>query len=148
MTACTFFFLYQAVILSSPAFCFVILSGGTNCSTSGDPVSYVEPGTTVNVTCFVDNEPNTVANFLIWTIPSFGGGGGVSVVNVLGNDQSVNVNGVLFTSTVNSADPVERTINATLSFTAVSGLDGATVFCRDNEAPTTVKNCTVFLLSK
>ena len=148
MTAFAFFFLYQAMILSSPAICSVILSGGTNCSTSGDPVSYVKPGTTVTVTCFVDNDPNNVANFLFWTIPSFGGGSGVLVINLLGNDHDDTVNGVVFTSTVNSVDPDERTTNATLSFTAVSGLDEATVFCRDNETPPTVKNCTMFVLSK
>ena len=52
-----------------------------------------------------------------------------------------------FISTVNSADNTIKTTNATLSFTAVSELDGAVVNCRADDASVT-ESCTLYILSE
>ena len=48
----------------------VLLSGGPNCDDGSNTVQHAVPGTTVSVSCSVDN-PNGL-NILAWTIPSYG----------------------------------------------------------------------------
>ncbi len=52
-----------------------------------------------------------------------------------------------FMSTVNSFNNPDATTNATLSFTAVSELDGMEVNCRADNASVT-QSCTLYILSK
>ena len=117
----------------------MLLSGGPNCNDSSNTVQHAVPGTTVSVSCSVDNPPG--ANILIWTIPF----DGVSVTNTNGaNDTDADQPD--FVSTVTSSDNTEGTTTATLSFTAVSALDGAVVNCADVTLATS--SCTLFIMSK
>ena len=134
--------LFGLLLSSSLVYSSVLLSGGPYCTDSGQSNTAVHavPGTTISITCSVDN-PDDITNLLSWTIPSFG----VSVTNVNG------VNGADtdqpdFQSTVNSADPTDRTTNATLTFTAVSGLDEDVLNCGD--VTSTTSSCTIYILSK
>ena len=121
----------------------VLLSSGPYCDDGSNSVQHAVPGTTVNVSCSVDN-PNNTLNVLSWTIPSHD----VSEANVNG------VNGADadqpdqpdFVSTVISSNNTEGTTTATLSFTAVSALDGAVVNCAD--VTSTTSSCTLFIMSK
>ena len=123
-------------------FCSVLLSGGPYCTDSGESNTAVHavPGTTISITCSVDN-PDGGLNALVWTIPSFG----VSLTNVNGVD-AVDVDQPDFVSTVNSFDNDIDTTNATLTFTAVSGLDEAVLNCTD--VTSTTDSCTIYILSK
>ena len=136
--------LLLVVLFLSPSLVYssVLLSDGLYCTDSGlTNTIHAVPGTTISITCTVDN-PDGGNNFLIWTIPSFG----VSVANFNGasaddGDQPE------FISTVNSADNTDATTNATLSFPAVSELDGAVVNCRADDASVT-ESCTLYILSE
>ena len=118
----------------------MLLSGGTYCDDGSNTVQHAVPGTTVSVSCSVDN-PNGGLNVLAWTIQSYG----VSVTNVDGNNAD-DADQPDFVSTVTSFNNSEGTTNATLTFTAVSALDGAVVNCRD--VPSTISSCTLFIMSK
>ena len=118
----------------------VILSGGPYCDDGSNTVQHAVPGTTISVSCSVDN-PTPGLNLLFWTIPSYG----VSVTNLNG-DNSNNDNQPDFASNVTSFDNTEDTTSATLSFTAVSALDGAVVNCGD--VTETTSNCILFIMSK
>ena len=98
------------------------------------------PGTTVSVSCSVDN-PNGGLNVLIWTIPL----NNVSVTNVNGN-LDADTDQPDFVSAVTSSDNTEATTTATLSFPAVSALDGAVVNCGD--VTNTMSSCTLIVMSK
>ena len=117
----------------------VLLSGGPYCTDSGQSNTAVHAvlGTTISITCSVDN-PDGGTNLLAWTIPSFG----VSVANVNGADADQPD----FLSIVNSVDPTDRTTNATLTFTAVSGLDEDVLSCED--VTTATDSCTIYILSE
>ena len=115
----------------------MLLSSGPYCDDGSNTVQHAVPGATVSVSCSVDN-PDGGLNVLSWTIPSFG----VSVTNLDGT----NAGQTNFVSTVTSFDNTEGTTNATLTFTAVSALDGAVVNCRD--ITSTISSCTLFILSK
>ena len=131
-------FLSPSLVYSS-----VLLSGGLYCTDSGlTNTIHAVPGTTISITCAVDNTDGGL-NLLIWTIPSIG----VQVANVngiIGADPSVQPE---FISTINSANNTDATTNATLSFTAVSELDGAVVNCRADDASVT-ESCTLYILSE
>ncbi len=136
--------LLLVVLFLSPSLVYssVLLSDGLYCTDSGlTNTIHAVPDTTISITCATDN-PDTENNLLVWTIPSFG----VSVANFGGanngdDDQSE------FFSTVNSFNNAEATTNATLSFPAVSGLDGAVVNCRADDTSVLV-NCTLYILSE
>ena len=49
----------------------VLLSSDPNCDDGSITVQHAVPGTTVSVSCSVDN-PNGAANLLTWTIPPYG----------------------------------------------------------------------------
>ena len=139
-------YLYKAVFFTvSIAHCSVILSGGPYCSNDGMPMLYATPDMDISINCDVDSEDG-VLNIVIWTIPSFGTG--VTVTNVLGSSGMSTVDGIVFSSTVESSNNAAATTNATLSFQPDSGLDEATVFCSNNDNPPGIKNCTLFILSK
>ncbi len=118
----------------------VLLSGGPYCNDANNTVQHAVPGTTVSVSCSVDN-PNGGQNILIWTIPFYN----VSVANINGTNDA-DADQPDFVSTVTSFDNTEGTTSATLSFTAVSALDGAVVNCGD--VTSTTSSCTLFILSK
>ena len=122
--------------------CSVLLSGGPYCTDSGqsNTAVHASPGTTISITCSVDN-PSPGINALEWTIPSFG----VSVYNVNG---AIGVDGDQpdFVSTVNSFNNTVDTTSATLTFTAVSGLDEDVLSCGDVTSAT--NSCTIYILSK
>ena len=118
----------------------VLLSGGPNCDDGSNTVQHAVPGTTVSVSCSVDN-PDGGLNILSWTFSSYG----VSVTNVNGVN-AADIDQPDFVSTVTSFNNTEDTTSATLSFTAVSALDGAVVNCRD--VTTTISSCTLFIMSK
>ena len=120
----------------------VLLSGGPNCDDGSNTVQHAVPGTPVSVSCSVDN-PNGAANLLTWTIPSYG----VSVANFNGAN-GADADQPEFMSTVTSFNNTEGTTTATLSFTAVSALDGAVVNCGDANVPSTTSSCTLFIMSK
>ena len=126
--------------LHSTGLCSVSLSGGPNCDDGSNTVQHAVPGTTVSVSCSVDN-PTPGLNVLSWTIQSYG----VSVANVNGAnaDDSDQPN---FISIVTSFNNTEGTTTATMSFTAVSALDGAVVNCGDVILAT--RSCTLFIMSK
>ena len=117
----------------------VLLSGGPNCDDGSNTVQHAVPDTTVSVSCSVDN-PNGL-NILAWTIPSYG----VSVSNVNGVN-GADIDQPDFVSTVTSFNNTQDTTTATLSFTAVSALDGAVVNCGD--VTNTISSCTLFIMSK
>ena len=118
----------------------MLLSGGPNCDDGSNTVQHAVPGTTVSVSCSVDN-PNNLLNVLSWTIPYYG----VSVTNTDGVN-AADVDQPDFMSTVTSFNNTEGTTNATLSFPAVSALDGAVVNCAD--VTETTSSCTLFIMSK
>ena len=122
--------------------CSALLSSGPYCTANGDINTAVHavPGTTISITCYVDN-PDDITNLLSWSIPSFG----VSVVNVNGMN-GADADQPDFQSTVNSANPSDRTTNATLTFTAVSVLDEDVLNCAD--ITTVTSSCTIYILSK
>ena len=120
----------------------MLLSGGPYCNDGSNTVQHAVPGTTVSVSCSVDN-PTPGLNILNWTIPSYG----VSVTNINTNGaNATDADQPDFVSTVTSFDNTEGTTSATLSFTAVSALDGAVVNCAD--VTSTISSCTLFILSK
>ena len=120
----------------------MLLSGGPYCNDGSNTVQHAVPGTTVSVSCSVDN-PTPGLNILNWTIPSYG----VSVTNINTNGaNATDADQPDFVSTVTSFDNTEGTTSATLSFTAVSALDGAVVNCGD--VTSTTSSCTLFILSK
>ena len=126
--------------LHSTGLCSVLLSGGPYCDDGSNTVQHAIPGTTISVSCSVDN-PNGGLNVLAWTIPSFN----VSLANIngaVGNDADQPD----FMSTVTSFDNAEKTTTATLSFTAMSALNGTVVNCADVTA--TTSSCTLFIISK
>ena len=129
-----------AVLFLSPSLVYasVLLSGGPYCTDSGltNTVHAVPDHTTISITCAVDNIDGTL-NVLAWIIPP-----SVSVANVDGANNTLSD----FISIVNSANNTDATTNATLSFTAVSELDGAVVNCRDGASVT--ESCTLYILSK
>ncbi|MCH9787302.1 MAG: hypothetical protein K0U55_12835, partial [Gammaproteobacteria bacterium] len=119
-----------------------LLSGGPYCTDNGlTNTVHAEPGNTISITCVVDND-DALTNLLQWAIPSFG----VSVPNLNGNN-GTDADQPAFFSTVNSANNTDAITNATLSFPAVSELDGAVVNCADLLSVTT-KSCTLYILSK
>ena len=134
--------LFCLLFSSSLVYSSVLLSGGPYCTDSGDINTAVHalPGTTISITCSVDN-PSPGINALEWTIPSFG----VSVSNVNGAI-GVDADQPDFVSTVNSFDNTVDTTNATLTFTAVSGLDEDVLSCGDVTSAT--NSCTIYILSK
>ncbi len=132
-----------AVLFLSPSLVYssILLSDGPYCTDSGlTNTIHAVPDTTISITCATDN-PDGSVNVLRWTIPSFG----VSVSNTDGDDDD-DTDQPEFISTVNSANNTDATTNATLTFPAVSGLDGAVVNCRDGLS--TIESCTLYILSK
>ena len=126
--------------LCSTGLCSVLLSGGPNCDDGSNTVQHAVPGTTVSVSCSVDN-PSPGLNVLAWTIPFCG----VSVSNV-GGVNGADIDQPDFVSTVTSFDYAEGATTATLSFPAMSALDGAVVNCADVTSAT--NSCTLFIMSK
>ena len=148
MYVCASIFL---LALPNLSFCTVLLSGEPYCSSDGDPISYAEPGTNISINCSVGNPSSQ--NELNWAIPMFDGsedgfGDGVTVTNNYGaNDDDIE-NGINFKSTVNHFNATERTTNATLSFTAITGLDTLVVSCSNGAFPPVKSDCTLSILSK
>ena len=149
MYVCASFFL---LALPNLSFCTVLLSGEPYCSSDGGPISYAESGTTISINCSVGNPSS--ANTLTWSIPMFDGsedgfGDGVRVTNTDGGNADDTENGIEFKSTVNDFNGAERITNrATLSFTAVTGLDTLVLSCSNAAFPAATSNCTLSILSK
>ena len=133
---------YHAVLLFPSVAYSVILSGGPNCSADGMPVEYARPDNIISITCFVDSSDDRT-NLLLWSIPSFG----VQIANLEGAN-GVDADQTEFTSDVNDFNNALSITNATLSFPAVKDLDGAVVFCQDNNNPREQSNCTLFIISE
>ena len=106
------------------------------------PVEYARPDDIISITCFVDSSDDRT-NLLIWTIPSFG-----VLVNNLEGANGVDADQTEFTSDVNDFNNALSITNATLSFPAVKGLDGAVLSCQNNNNPRNRSNCTLFILSE
>ena len=131
------FLLLVPVVSSS----IVTLLGGQYCTTDGGDGTHADPGDIISINCAVDN-PDDLLNTLVWSISSFG----VQVTNINGIDDS-DEDQPEFVSTVNSFNNTLLTINATLTFPAVSDLDEAVVVCRGVQASIT-SECTLFIESK
>ena len=114
-------------------------------------LNYAEPGTKIKINCSVGN-PNS-QNQLTWSIllfdgPKDGFGDGIRVTNTNGANADDTENGIEFKSTVSYFNTTERTTNATLSFTAVTGLDTLVLSCSNGDFPAVKSDCTLFILSK
>jgi len=119
----------------------VTLLGGQHCFSNGEDGTHADPGDIISINCAVDN-PDDVINILIWTIPLYS----VTVSNTNGNNAD-DIYKPEFVSTVNSYDSSLQTTNTTLTFPALSVLDGAIVECRGVQANIT-SECTLFIKSK
>ena len=132
------YFLLLVPVVSSTT---VTLSGGQYCSTDEGDGAHADPGDMISINCAVDS-PDNGLNILRWTIFSFG----VLVSNIGGDDDN-DLDQPEFVSTVNSFDNTLLTTNATLTFPAISDLDGAVVVCSGLDIDIT-KSCTLLIKSK
>ena len=114
---------------------------GQYCSTDGGDGTHADPGDIISINCAVDN-PDNQLNILTWAIFSFG----VLVSNING-DNANDLDQPEFESTVNSFDNTLLTTNATLTFPAISDLDGAVVVCKGLDIDIT-RSCTLLIKSK
>ena len=80
--------------------------------------------------------------------PEGGFGDGVRLTSTNGANGDSTEKGIEFKSTVNYFNTVERATNATLSFTAVTGLGTLVLSCSNGAFPAAKINCTLSILSK